>query len=102
MTTDDFTTAAHAEAIRAWTTPQFDGGNVIGMLGQHMAEWARTYLAEREVSDAEVLAALNADYALRYGGRNIPADSLDPYGDEHVAIMRAALAAAREARHDVP
>ena len=57
-------------------------------------------IEREEPTDAEVLAALNADYALRYGGRNIPADSLEPYGDEHVQIMRAALSAARAARRD--
>ena len=59
------------------------------------AEWARRYLAAQEPTDAEVLAALNADYAIRFGPRNLPADSLEPYGDETVRIMRAALSAAR-------
>ena len=58
----------------------------------------RDHLAQQEPTDAEVLAALNADYALRFGPSNLPADSLEPYGDKHVQIMRAALTAAKEAR----
>ena len=154
MTTDPFTDAARAEALRAWVK-ESDRMDSIGTLGAHMAEWARTHLAaqraeevrawavqqypsgtpldqdrrmvaaeteaylsgrsERDMSDlaqaakhagpvdppaqeptdAEVLAALNADYAIRFGPRNLPADSLEPYGDEAVRIMRAALSAAR-------
>ena len=68
------------------------------MVVDEFAVWARTHLAAQEPTDAEVLAALNADYAIRFGPRNFPADSLEPYGDEAVRIMRAALVAAREAR----
>lgn len=49
------------------------------------------------VTDEEVLAALNADYAIRHPGTP-PADSLEPYSDETVRIMRAALEAVREAQ----
>ena len=54
----------------------------------------------QDPTDAEVLAALNADYAIRFGPRNLPADSLEPYGEEAVRIMRAALSAARATRRD--
>ena len=103
-TTDPFIEAARAEAERAFQNgvnrtyntamKEARGGFIAG------ARWARTHLAAQEPTDAEVLAALNADYALRYGPSNRPAASLDPYGDEHVQIMRAALSAARAARRD--
>jgi|SRR5699024_8681974 len=103
MTNDDFTEAARAEAeavmsearervgITVQEQTRYVEGHVAG------AEWARTHLFE-EPTDAEVLAALNADYALRFGPSNLPADNLEPYGDEAVRIMRAALVAAKEAR----
>ena len=47
MTTDDFTTAARAEAERLVAASPT--GHVFPTpLGVHMAEWARTYLAEQE------------------------------------------------------
>ena len=89
MTTDPFVEAAYAESRQQWPMRSqrsaFESG----------ARWARRYLAAQEPTDAEVLAALNADYAIRFGPRNLPADSLEPYGDETVRIMRAALSAAR-------
>ena len=98
MTTDAFTEAARAYARKRYPTGS-DLDRDRRMVVDEFAVWARTYLAAQEPTDAEVLAALNADYALRFGPRNLPADSLEPYGDEHVQIMRAALMAAREARH---
>ena len=98
-TTDAFTEAAevasweddrHPDDTGAWGRMKFMRG----------ARWARAHLAAQEPTDAEVLAALNADYAIRFGPRNFPADSLEPYGDEAVRIMRAALTAARAARRD--
>ena len=95
MTTDDFTEAARAESMAASGMEQWD--RECFMAG---AEWARAHLAAQEPTDADVLAALNADYAIRFGSRNLPADSLEPYGDEAVRIMRAALSAARAVRRD--
>ena len=89
MTTDPFVEAARAESRRQW--PMRDQRSAF----ESGARWARRYLAAQEPTDAEVLAALNADYAIRFGPRNLPADSLEPYGDETVRIMRAALSAAR-------
>ena len=89
MTTDDFAEAALAEA-REQCGNSYDGDNFLAG-----AYWARDHLASQTPTDAEVLAALNADYAIRFGPRNLPADSLEPYGDEAVRIMRAALSAAR-------
>ena len=103
MTTDNFTEAARAEAERRNPSNAPKGltraSNAISRRDfRDGAEWARAHLAAQEPTDAEVLAALNADYALRFGPSNLPADSLEPYGDEHVQIMRAALMAARNAR----
>jgi len=56
MTPDDYTTAARAEAQRAYQDtgmPRYD-------LAVHMAEWARVYLTQQEPTDAEVDAALTA------------------------------------------
>ena len=89
MTTDDFAEAALAEA-REQCGNSYDGDNFLAG-----AYWARDHLASQPPTGAEVLAALNADYAIRFGPRNLPADSLEPYGDEAVRIMRAALSAAR-------
>ena len=94
MTTDNFTDAA-----RAYARERYPSGTDLDrdrrMVVDEFAEWARDHLAAQEPTDAEVLAALNADYAIRFGPRNFPADSLEPYGDEAVRIMRAALTAAR-------
>lgn len=69
MTTDPFTEAArdHAEVrctispstrigANLWSTRQMRDFGVV------MAEWARTYLAEQEATDAEVEAAAKAQY----------------------------------------
>ena len=103
MTTDNFTEAARAEAERRNPSSAPNGltraSNAISRRDfRDGAEWARDHLAAQEPTDAEVLAALNADYALRFGPSNLPADSLEPYGDKHVQIMRAALVAAKGAR----
>ena len=97
MTTDAFTEAARAYARKRYPTGS-DLDRDRRMVVDEFAVWARAHLAQQEPTDAEVLAALNADYALRFGPRNLPADNLEPYGDEHVQIMRAALTAAKEAR----
>ena len=97
MTTDNFT-----EAARAYARERYPSGTDLDrdrrMVVDEFTVWARTHLAAQEPTDAEVLAALNADYALRFGPSNLPADNLEPYGDEAVRIMRAALVAAKEAR----
>lgn len=92
MTTDDFTTAARAEAKRHW----LDGPDAPSPqeMGAHMAEWARTYLAEQEPTDGEVLAALNAH------DPTVSTPNLGHYAPSHVEQMRAALTAARAARRD--
>jgi len=96
-TADPFITAAREEAETRW--PEWPLGHAPERLAfVAAAEWAWSYLAAQEPTNAEVLAALNADCALRFGPSNRPADSLEPYGDEHVQIMRAALSAARRAR----
>ena len=97
MTTDAFTEAARAYARKRYPTGS-DLDRDRRMVVDEFAVWARAHLAQQEPTDAEVLAALNADYALRFGPSNLPADSLEPYGDKHVQIMRAALVAAKEAR----
>ena len=97
MTTDPFTDAARAYAWKRYPTGS-DLDRDRRMVVDEFAVWARAHLAQQEPTDAEVLAALNADYAIRFGPRNFPADSLEPYGDEAVRIMRAALVAAKEAR----
>ena len=63
MTTDNFTTAARAEAHRYHWELREGGGLYYPPLdfGQHMAEWARTYLAAQEETDAEVEAGIQAD-----------------------------------------
>ena len=109
MTTDAFTEAAFESAASKYQgdwdpfeqDPVDDYGLSESERQAHIAGWkaARAHLAQQEPTDAEVLAALNADYALRFGPSNLPADSLEPYGDKHVQIMRAALVAAKEARH---
>ena len=97
MTTDAFTEAARAYARKRYPTGS-DLDRDRRMVVDEFAVWARAHLAQQEPTDAEVLAALNADYAIRFGPSNLPADSLEPYGDKHVQIMRAALVAAKEAR----
>ena len=97
MTTDAFTEAARAYARKRYPTGS-DLDRDRRMVVDEFAVWARGHLAQQEPTDAEVLAALNADYAIRFGPSNLPADNLEPYGDEAVRIMRAALTAAKEAR----
>ena len=93
MTTDDFAEAARAYAEQAC----YQDENIPIAEAGYRAGWkaARAHLAAQGPTDDEVLAALNADYAIRFGPRNLPADSLEQYGDEAVRIMRAALSAAR-------
>lgn len=99
MTADDYTTAAREEARRAWWDDRYRDMNQYPPLAfaQHMAEWARVYLSQQEPTDAKVLAALNADYAIRHPLTS-PSNTLDDYGDWTVDIMRAALRAARDVR----
>lgn len=109
-TTDAFTEAAFESAASKYQgdwdpfeqEPVEDYGLSESERRAHIAGWeaARDHLAQQGVTDGEVLAALNADYAIRFGPRNLPADSLEPYGDEAVRIMRAALTAARATRRD--
>ena len=94
MTTDPFTDAARAEAERqnpVPTTRDPEGPSQWErLLAQRAfrngAEWARTYLAAQEPTDAEVEAA------------KAVLDSVE-YADEPQSI-RAALRAARAARRD--
>ena len=51
VTTDDFTEAARVEALRAWVK-ESDRMDSIGTLGAHMAEWARTHLAQQATARA--------------------------------------------------
>ena len=85
MTTDPFTQAARAEAVRWWQTPDAATENVIERLGQHMAEWARDYLAEQKPTDVEVGAVQKCLYERTLTW--VP-----------TVEVRAALSAAREAR----
>lgn len=58
------------------------------------SQWARDYLAAQEPTDAEVLAALNAQGVV-VSPKMRPAPSLDYWGDKPAEAMRAALTAAR-------
>ena len=64
----------------------------------HAAHVAQV-LAAQEPTDAEVLAALNAQGVV-VSPKMHPAPSLDYWGDKPVEAMRAALSAARAARGD--
>ena len=106
MTTDNFTVAARAEAegrynrtVRRNKTADewLDEGRASGFASG--AEWARTHLAAQEPTDAEVLAALNAQGVVT-SPKMHPAPSLDYWGDKPAEAMRAALSAARAARRD--
>ena len=106
MTADNFTDAARAEAERRYnrivrrnkTADEWlDEGRASGFTSG--AEWARTHLAAQEVTDAEVLAALNA-HGVVMSPKMHPAPSLDYWGDKSAEAMRAALSAARAARRD--
>ena len=106
MTTDDFTEAARAEAEKRWPRDLLDVRPLPGparlnrRIGFDLgAQWARTYLAAQEPTDAEVLAALNAQVIVM-SPKVPPAPSLDYWGDKPAEAMRAALSAARAARRD--
>ena len=100
MTTDPFTDAARAEALRAWVKEP-DRMDSIGTLGAHMAEWARDRLAEQEATDAEVEAAARAlaywDGADRWATPEYDGE-IPESAYRHGA--RKALSAARAARRD--
>ena len=107
MTNDNFTEAARAEAERRHnriarrnkTADEWlDEGRASGFTSG--AEWARTHLAAQEPTDAEVLAALNAQSRGLVGAHATQRDSLDRFESQSVAAMRAALSAARAARRD--
>lgn len=95
-TTDDyFTGAASVEAAHRDMDPGKHGENNRAwfMAG---AEWARERLAEQEVTDAEVIAALGAANRTTLTGSRFDAP-LSFYSDATVKAMRAALSAARKA-----
>lgn len=102
MTTDPFTTAARAEAEKcadlAAAPEDFEYGLIVRdfMAG---AVWARAYLASQEPTDAEVEAVARYFYKTQTGS-----DLIDTsiYRENWLRIARSALAAGREARHDVP
>lgn len=100
MTTDNFTEAARAEAAERF---RFSEGYESGVYQRRGfvagAAWARDRLAQQEPTDAEVLAALNAQGVV-VSPRMHPAPSLDYWGDKPAEAMRAALTAARAARRD--
>lgn len=93
MTTDPFTDAAmeHLAKVdhdksREW----FDGFVAC-------TRWARDHLARQEATDAEVLAALNAQGVI-VSPKMHPAPNLGYWGERPKEAMRAAIAAAKEAR----
>lgn len=101
-TTDPFAEAANAAAREYARTPRMNVGTVQDRIGEaHADGWgaARTHLAAQEPSDAEVLAALNAQGVV-VSPKMHPAPSLDYWGAKPVEAMRAALSAARAARRD--
>ncbi|WP_420112565.1 hypothetical protein [Pseudactinotalea sp.] len=107
MTTDPFTEAASAAAEEQWTREHTPGHPLSGpermnrRIGFTMgAEWARTHLAAQEPTDAEVLAALNAQSRGLVGAHATQRDSLDRFESRSVTAMRAALSAARAARRN--
>ena len=97
MSNDNFTDAARAYAEQACYQ---DENRPIAEAG-FRAGWkaARTHLAAQEPTDAEVLAALNAQGVV-VSPKMHPAPSLDYWGDKPAEAMRAALSAARAARRD--
>ena len=106
MTTDTFAEAARAEAELKHPVPDAYDPRVSQyerLLAQGAfragAEWARDHLAAQEPTDAEVLAALNAQGVV-VSPKMHPAPSLDYWGDKPAEAMRAALTAARAARRD--
>src|SRR5690606_33972527 len=97
MTTDDFTTAARAEADGRGYDPAYRGRTRNVFLAG--AEWARDHLAAQEPTDDDVQAAVAAILALTGETEETARmDDIDVAWDH----ASAALAAAREARHDVP
>lgn len=108
-TTDPFTEAARAEAGRRYAPearlPVMKPSDRMDDLPRRCAidgfttaaEWARAHLAAQEPTDAEVLAALNAQGVVVYPKMR-PAPSLDYWGDKPAEAMRAALSAARAGR----
>ena len=103
MTTDNFTEAANAAAREYARAPRMNVGTAQDRIGQaHADGWeaARTHLAAQEPTDAEVLAALNAQSRGLVGAHATQRDSLDRFESQSVAAMRAALSAARAARRD--
>lgn len=112
--TDDFTEAAQAEA-ESWIGMDLDDHDnfVSGAVWarDHLAsqeadgghgprttaairEWTGTWPAAQEPTDAEVLAALNAQGVV-VSPKMHPAPSLDYWGERDTEAMRAALSAAR-------
>ena len=109
MTTDPFTDAATSAYEDYVRTPKMNVGTFRDRIAEaymDAAEWARTYLAEQEPTDAEIEAAARALWARRwstswdeYSAGRGPAS---PDGTDLRAVQmrraRAALSAARAAR----
>jgi hypothetical protein len=83
-TTDPFTTAAREEAHAFWMGTLQDDTVGVRDLGEHIARWARSYLAAQEPTDAECLAFF---YAFE-----------DLAAETNIEHIRAALSAARRAQ----
>ena len=105
-TTDPFTEAARAEAEAVMSEARERVGITVQEQNRYVeghvagAEWARAHLAAQGPTDAEVLAALNAQSRGLVGAHATQRDSLDRFESQSVAAMRAALSAARAARRD--
>lgn len=116
MTTDPFTEAARAEAERVAreNAPlEYDSIREAFVDAYAAGLQACTHLAAQEddghdgwcgcgcqePTDAEVLAALNAQ-GVAVSPKMRPAPSLDYWGDKPAEAMRAALSAARDTRRD--
>lgn len=116
MTTDPFAEAARAEAERRLSYHDRQWGDIMRPM-LHMAEWARTYLAAQELTDAELDALHDAFVAHSGPGREInefnescctecgyavgwPERPLDGGRRAKRHAARAALSAARAARRD--
>ncbi|MGO1349696.1 MAG: hypothetical protein ACTMIL_12730 [Brevibacterium aurantiacum] len=99
MTTDAFTDAATAAYEDYVRTPKMNVGTFRDRIAEaymDAATWARDHLARQEVTDAEVLAALNAYEWVSWGDE--PESELSAFVGDRVPAMRAALTAAKEAR----
>ena len=107
MTTDNFTEAARAEAPEPcehhWVSHGQDSALIPWVIRcdlcgafdiAEMERAARAHLAAQEPTDAELLAALNAQGVVA-SPKMHPAPSLDYWGDKPAEAMRAALSAAR-------